>query len=84
MNAITVKMPIDQPIWTSVAGGINAPSPIGVVAAIAPSPPKNKRRVPTVSMASRKRLLSIRWLRRNGIKIYSLENRTYSFGILTL
>jgi len=56
MNAITVKMPIDQPIWTSVAGGINAPSPIGVVAAIAPSPPKNKRRVPTVSMASRKRL----------------------------
>jgi len=58
MNAITVKMPIDQPIWTSVAGGINAPSPIGVVAAIAPSPPKKSSNVPNVSMASRIRLFS--------------------------
>jgi len=58
MNAITVKMLIDQPICTKVAWVIRAPSPIGVVAAMAPSPPKNKRSVPTVSMASRKRFLS--------------------------
>ena len=54
MNAIIVKTSIDQPICSRVAWVIKAPAPMGVVAAIAPSPPKNKRRVPKVSMASRK------------------------------
>lgn len=54
---------------------IKAPAPIGVVAAMAPSPPKNNRRVPTVSMASRKLLLSNQRLEKGTEnKIYSLEN----------
>ena len=75
MNAITVKILMDQPICTSVAWVIKAPAPIGVVAAIAPNPPKNRRRVPIVSIASRKEaLLEPAGARMNGIKIYSLEN----------
>ena len=70
MNAITVKILMDQPICTSVAWVIKAPAPIGVVAAIAPNPPKNRRRVPIVSIASRKEaLLEPAGARMNGIKI---------------
>jgi len=84
MNAITVNMLIDQPICTSVAGVIRAPAPIGVVAAMAPSPPKNRSRVPIVSIASRKELLSNQRLReRNGIKIYSLEKYVPLLGAFT-
>ncbi len=54
MNEMIVKISSDQPICARAAGWIKAPAPIAVVAAIAPSPPKNNRRVPTVSMASRK------------------------------
>jgi len=54
MKAMTVNILMDQPICTRVAWVISAPAPMGVVAAIAPSPPKNRRRVPRVSMASRK------------------------------
>ena len=75
MNAITVKMLMDHPICTSVACVIKAPAPIGVVAAMAPSPPKNRRRVPRVSIASRNRFLTrLKLGRVNGNKIYSLEN----------
>jgi len=54
MNEIIVKTSSDHPICARAAGWIKAPAPMAVVAAIAPSPPKNNRRVPTVSIASRK------------------------------
>ncbi len=53
MNAITVLIPIDQPICTRASGVMRAPAPIGVVAAIAIRPPPKRRRVPIVSIASR-------------------------------
>jgi hypothetical protein len=83
MKEIMVKTSSDQPICTRAAGWIKAPAPIAVVAAIAPSPPKNNRRVPTVSMASRKDApLNVLIAIMNGIKIYSLLNHAFEEGIL--
>ena len=45
-GAVQVKIVHD--VWA-----INAPEPMGVVAAIAINPPANSRRVPSVSIASR-------------------------------
>ena len=53
INAMIVPIRIDQPIWTSCGGVIEAPAPIGVVAAMAMRPPPKSSRVPIVSIASR-------------------------------
>ena len=65
MKAMTLAIPIDQPIRSKHGPvyvrivhdvwAIKAPEPIGVVAAIAIRPPPKRRSVPSVSIASRNR-----------------------------
>lgn len=53
MKEMIVAIRMDHPIWSSSCGVIRAPAPMGVVAAIAMSPPPKSIRVPMVSIASR-------------------------------